>query len=213
MSADLSIDINAGKSLERISTILQNVPNGTSRALSAIMQRATPKVKKVSLDGMTSVFDISKADIRNRKNTVIKTGVKKLSGGVMGYIQYTGYQIPLIRFGVKPGNVRRQRARVPVMVDGRWFMTSPGVPIKARQRKDRPFTPFKNAFVAQVGSHIGLFERDTRQGLPIREIVGASAAHMASAADVMEEAEQAVYETIDKRVEQEISRILEGYGR
>jgi hypothetical protein len=94
-------------------------------------------------------------------------------------------------------------------------MVAPGATVKARQRKDKTFATFDNAFIAKMRSgHIGIFERKYSglNHLPIKEIMGASTAQMADNAVVIEKVEAAAAETIVKRTEHEINRILHGYG-
>jgi hypothetical protein len=191
----MSIDIITDEAFERVKLILHGVPHGAEKALYGIISRATTTIKKVSLDGMTSVYDIKAADIRDRKSTTIKLNTKKTDGGVVGTIHYSGNKIPLYRFGASPKK------------------PTPGATVRARQRRDRPMAVFPNAFIASMRSgHVGIFERTTHRRFPVMERMGAATAHMAETTDVMSKAEEAAYETIVKRTEHEIERILQGYG-
>jgi hypothetical protein len=190
------IDIVSDEAFARINLILHGVPRGAEKALYGVISRATTTIRKVSLEGITSVYDIKAAAIRDRQNTTINLKTKKVDGGVIGVIQYSGSKIPLFRFGVTP--------KAPQQ----------GAKVKARQRKDRPMTTFENAFIARTKSgHMGIFERDGRKRLPISEIMGAATAQMAADTGVIDKAEAAAQETIVKRTEHEITRILQGLGR
>ena len=59
---------------------------------------------------------------------------------------------------------------------------------------------------------MGVFERLTRRRDSLQQLYGPSTAHMMGNENVLDKVEQAAQETIDKRVEQEITRILNGYG-
>ena len=116
-------------------------------------------------------------------------------GGVVGMVSFAGYKIPLYRFNVSP-TLPVQRATVSAAVlaeSGR--------------------TPFAHAFIAKMKSgHTGMFERDGTGRLPITEFMGPSAAQMAANSVVVEQVEEKAQEVINKRIEHEITRILNGYG-
>lgn len=66
-------------------------------------------------------------------------------------------------------------------------------------------------FIAKV-LHTGMFERDGSKRLPISEFMGPSTAQMAGNSIVLADVEEKAQEVINKRVEHEITRILNGYG-
>lgn len=209
------IDIMSDEAFERINLILHSVPGGAEKALKGIISRATSTVRKTTLEGITSVYDIKQKDLRDRQNTTINMRTKKTDGGIIGEISFSGGKIPLYRFGVTPQKPKMQGTKIPIKFGDRWILVAPGAPVKARQRKDKGYTKFDNAFIANMKSgHIGMFER--KHGglnrLPIQEIMGASTAQMAADSVVLKKVEAAAGETIAKRTEHEISRILSGYG-
>ena len=57
-----------------------------------------------------------------------------------------------------------------------------------------------------------MFERDGADRLPITEFMGPSAAQMAANSVVVEQVEEKAQAVINKRIEHEIARILNGYG-
>ena len=186
------IDIISDEAFERIKLILHGVPGGAEKALYGVISRATSTIRTVSLDGITSVYDIKKKDVRDGRSTAIKTRTSKVDGGIVGYITYSGNKIPLHRFGVT---------------------SKQGATVKARQRRDRPFTRFDNAFIARMrGGRKGIFERESRSRLPVNEFKAVATAQMAADSGVLEKVEAAAQETIAKRTEHEITRILQGYG-
>ena len=207
------IDIISDEAFERIKLILHDIPGGAEKALYGVISRATTTMRKVSLDGITSIYDIKRKDIMDSRNTAIEKKTKKVDGGVIGSISYAGMQIPIIRFGVTPKNPQRQRNRVPINIGGRWVMASPGVSVKVRQRKDRPKTRLDNAFVANLGRGVGVFERTTGRHNSSAQIMGVSTAQMAGDSGVMRKVDEAAQEVIVNRTEHEISRILNGWGR
>jgi len=208
------IDIVSSEAFERVKLILHDIPGGAEKALYGVISRATTTIRKVSLDGITSIYDIKAKDVRDRKNTTINTKTQRVDGGVVGHIHYSGNLIPLYRFGVKPREPRRKSHRVPINIGGNWVMARPSVEVRARQRKDRPFARMPNTFVATMRSgHTGIFQRPSRNTSAIGERMGASTAHMAGTADVMKKSDVAAQEAVVNRTEHEISRILNGWGR
>ena len=197
----INVDVqDSGESFARIHSMLRDVPGGVGKATRDVISRATTTARKVSLEGITSVYDIKAADVRDRKNTTINIVTRAVEGGVIGVIRYSGGKIPLIRFGVSHKQPK------------------PGAMVKARQKKASPMTPFRNAFVANVKAgasdhHTGIFERKGEARLPITQIMGASTPQMVGDSVVLEDVEAAVMETIVKRTEQQITHILNGYGR
>ena len=104
-------------------------------------------------------------------------------------------QIPLYRFNVSP-TLPVQRATVSAAV-----------------LNESGRTPFAHAFIAKMKSgHTGMFERDGTSRLPITEFMGPSAAQMAGNSVVVEQVEEKAQEVVNKRLEHEITRILNGYG-
>jgi hypothetical protein len=207
------INIMSDEAMKRVNLILSGVPQGAEKALTGIITRARTTARTTALEGITRVYDIAQKDIRDRQHTTINMRTRRVEGGVVGEVSFSGAKIPLYRFGVSPKQPRVQGTKVPVKYGDRWVMVAPGAPVKARQRKDKAPTKFDNAFIAKMKSgHLGMFERSGSERTPITEIMGASTAQMAGDTAVLERVETAVMETIAKRAEHEITRILHGYG-
>ncbi|MEA5041373.1 MAG: phage tail protein [Oscillibacter ruminantium] len=179
--------------IERVSLILGSVPNGAEKALSSVVRRANTTVRTEAVKGITNTYAISAQNVR--AETTINMRTRKVDGGIVGTVSFAGYKLPLYRFNVTP-TVPVQRATV-----------------KAAVLKENTRTPFEHAFIAKMKSgHTGMFERDTTARTPITEFMGPSTAQMAGNSVVLEQVEQAAQETVSKRIEQEINRILNGYG-
>lgn len=179
--------------IDRVREILSEVPNGLEKALRSVIQRANSTVRTEATRQITSVYAITSQGVRGETN--IRTRTQMTDGGIVGTVSFAGYKIPLYRFKVTP-TVPTQKATV-----------------KAAVLKSSGQTPFERAFIAKMKSnHTGVFERVTRRRLPISEFMGPSTAQMAGNSVVLEKVEKAAQETIDKRLEHEITRILNGYG-
>ena len=127
--------------IERVNLILSGVPKGAEKAMASVIRRANNTVRSEALKGITSVYAITRQNVR--ADTTIKVRTQKADGGVVGMVSFAGYKIPLYRFNVSP-TLPVQRATVSAAVlaeSGR--------------------TPFAHAFIAKMKSgHTGMFERD-----------------------------------------------------
>lgn len=179
--------------IERVNLILSNVPKGAEKAISSVIKRATSTVRSEALKGITGVYAISSQNVR--AETTIKVRTQKADGGVVGTVSFAGYKIPLYRFNVSP--------TLPVQ----------HATVSAAVLADSGRTPFAEAFIAKMKSgHTGMFERDGTSRLPITEFMGPSTDQMAGNSIVLEQVEEKAQEVINKRIEHEITRILNGYG-
>jgi len=186
---DISID---ERQVKRISNILYGIPNGTNRALNNALNRGITTVRSETSKGITRVYDIKPAVVKSDGNIKLR---KSTPSSLVGEITFSGFKIPLYKFGVTPKN------------------PGTGKVVAARQKKSSLMTPFADAFIAKMKSgHVGIFERKRDSRFPVEEIMGSSVAQMAGDTVVYDEVEKKAQETIDKRVEQEITRLLNGYG-
>lgn len=209
------IEIMAQEAFDRVNLILSGVPGGAEKALQAIITRARSTVRSTALENITKVYDIKAKDVRDRQNTTINMYTRKAEGGIVGTVSFSGSKIPLYRFGVKPKNPKSLGYYVPVKFGDKWVIVRPSVPVKARLRRDKPMTLFNNDFIASMKStHTGIFHRENRDAnrMPIHERMGLSTAQMAVNEDILKKVETATLDTIQKRAEHEINRILHGYG-
>ena len=205
--------VHAEESFKRIHEMLSGVPGGAEKAMRGVISRAAATARKTALQGITSVYDIKQKDVRDRKNTTINIRTKKTEDGIVGEILYSSKKIPLYRFNATPKAPTPLPYKVRVIIGGQWLFAHPGAPVKAHQRKDTPMKTFDNAFIAEMkNGHIGMFERKNKRSSEITEFMGSSTAQMAEDSGVLSKVEEAVMETIVKRTEHEITRILRGYG-
>ncbi|MCL2357467.1 MAG: phage tail protein [Defluviitaleaceae bacterium] len=206
------VEITA-EQLKRIELLLQGVPADIEKALYGVVNRTRTTVKSETIKGIKRTYAIKHGDIRAESNIKLKT--TKTGGGVIGQVIFAGAAIPLMRFSVSPQTpTPRPDQNVSV-----------GVEKGTKKRLD-------NAFIAQMRSgHLGVFERlpgeymrnrpnDTRHSEKIGsnarfrtdQFYGPSVSKMAERESVRDEAEAAAMATMGKRVEHEISRILNRYG-
>jgi len=200
----------SGEKNERISAILSAVPGAAEKAITAAVKRGQATARSTALKGITAHYSITPSNVRAETNINVRT--RHDGGGIAGYVSFSGAAIPLYRFNVSPKTpTPRQEQHISVGVE------------KGK------VTRFKHAFVAKMRSgHYGVFERvagaymkgrsHTKHGEAIGydgakvsdQFYGPSTSQMVSRAAIVEEVEIKTRETIDKRVEHEISRILSG---
>lgn len=69
------------------------------------------------------------------------------------------------------------------------------------------------AFRSKAGGHLGIYEREGPERLPIRELYGpATTQMMYSNEAVLDSIEEKMAETYEKRLDHEILRVLYGWG-
>lgn len=206
------------KQIERINLILNGISKGPEKAFKNVFDRALTTARTRTFKEINNVYAISKTNLRAETNVNLRKA-RAQGNEIVGYVSFSGFAIPLYRFNVSPKTPTPRESE----------SVSAGV-LKGAQTK------FSHAFVAKMKSgHYGIFERlpgeymkdranksgkskhaerigaETQQGR-YDQFYGPSTAKMVENAEVITEIEQATQETINKRVEQEVSRILNGYG-
>jgi hypothetical protein len=179
------------ETIERVEQLLAGVSKGAERALSNAMNRGLSRIKTVSSKKVREVYTVQSSAINESNNTRIQ---KASTGSLVGYIHFSGYKIPLYKFKVTPKEPGTRKKVVAAVKKGGG-------------------TPFEHAFIAQMGTdHIGVFERKTNKRFPIEEKMGLAMAQMVGNQNIVAEIEKEAQKTVDKRIEHEIDRLLNGYG-
>jgi hypothetical protein len=179
--------------IERVNLILSGIPNGAKKTFYNAINRGLRTVRTQSAKSVTKTYRILQKDFKSESNIREK---KASQSNLVGEVSFAGSTIPLMKFKVSPKEPQRQIVTVAVL-------------------RETGGERLKHAFIAKMQSgHVGVFERSTPETwrLPIQELYGPSAAGMLNNYEVQEEIEKAAKETIDKRIEHEITRILNGYG-
>lgn len=173
--------------IERVSQILSGIPGGAQKALSNTINRTLTTVRAKSATEITKTYRISAGTVKGAG----RMKVKPASGtSLTGSIIFAGNVIPLIDFSVKYGN---------------------GGYLSASVMKNGGGT-IKRAFVANLRHGTRVFERTSTKRESSKQLFGPSVAHMVENEDVLRNIEQKAMETAEKRLEHEITRILNGYG-
>jgi len=178
----------SSQQVDRVSRLLGNIPGGIQKAMYGTINRALNTVRAKSATEIARVYRISATDAKSAGT--MKTSLAS-STNLTGSIIFAGNVIPLIEFSVSYGQSGYVSAAV--MRKSAW-------------------TPIKHAYVANLKYGTGVFERETKLRESSKQLYGPSMAHMMEHEDVLTKVEEAAQDTINKRIEQEISRILNGYG-
>lgn len=208
--AGIKMSIDA-KGVERVNKLLAGIEGGAQKALFNAIGRAQSKVRTETTKAISSAYAITQQNIRAATN--IKSRTYTHDNGVVGEITYAGTKIPLYRFDVNPKipTLDRQR-KIKVLLTGGWATLHPSIPVAATIKRGGSRTTSTSAFIARMKSgHIGVFERMGESG-KIRERMGLATAQMAENSMVLEDVERQAQETITKRLEHEITRILNGFS-
>ena len=84
--------------------------------------------------------------------------------------------------------------------------------IVTQVKREKAASQLDHAFVAQVGGHRGVFEREGDERFPIHELYGpATPQMMYSNEDVLDEMEAKMADTYEKRIEHELMRVMNGW--
>lgn len=177
--------------IERVNLLLGNIKGAPNRVFFNVINRALGTVRSQSGKVVRQTYNIKQADITANQNMKMK---RATSSNLTGSIEFAGTMIPLKRFKVTPSAPSQNTVSVAVL--------------KAEGAKR-----LEAAYVTDLGRYgVGVFERLTRKRETSQQLYGPSPAHMMSNENVIGKVETAAQETINKRVEQEVNRILNGYG-
>jgi len=178
--------------LDRVTRLLAGIPGGVYKAVGSAIKRAAQRGLTVGMKIVSEEYAISQGELKRRTKN-INTVVKDEKGSYSVTFGYRGNVIPLIQFDTRIDRSGRVMTRV--------------LRQNARQALDR-------AFVASVGSHTGVFERVTKARKPIKELFGPSAVQAFYAREeTVDKMDEVIYSTYESRIEHEVTRVLNGWGR
>ena len=106
-------------------------------------------------------------------------------------ISYAGSVLPLLTFNTKYSR------------DGR---------VQTQVKRNGGASTLQHAFVASIYGPVAVFERVGAPRFPVEQKYGPSTAHMMQNDRVIEQMDETIRETYEKRMEHEISRVLNGWG-
>lgn len=175
--------------IDRIHLLLGGIKDAPQKAIYNVLNRAVTTVKTASSKEVRKTYKIKHGDLTGNQNVrIAKAGPSHLEAA----ISFAGNLIPLMKFNVTPKQPQHKIVSASVLNGGK--------------------SKLIHAYVANLGKYgVGVFERETSARDSSKQLYGPSTAHMVENDNVLNSVQVAAMDTIDKRVEHEISRILNGY--
>ena len=179
-------------SLDKATRLLAGINGGVYKAVGSALTRAAATGKTAAKQPVTKEYTISQSEFLARTRN-INHFVRESSGGISVVFGFRGNVIPLMKFNTRvngSGQIVTQVKRSGSAETLNW------------------------AFSAQMGGHKGIYERIGVKRFPVEELYGpATPQMMYSNEEVTDEIERKVADTYEKRIDHEILRILNGWGR
>ena len=178
------------ESLSRINKILAGVPGGIWKASYSALKRAGDTAKTRAGQFAAQEYTIQKSTFM--KNVHQKSHITSEAGGVVTmWISYSGNVLPLLEFNTT--------------------YSKNGL-LQTQVKRNGSEALLKHAFAKRVFGPVGVFERISDRRFPVEQKYGPSTAHMMQGDKVVEKMDDTVRETFERRLEQEITRVLNGWG-
>lgn len=184
------IDQVGSNSLDRVNKILAGIPRGAIKANYAALKRAGETAKTKAGQFAAAEYTISKGTFMG--NVKQKSHISGGAGGVVSMnISYAGSVLPLLEFNTKYSRGGRLQTQV---------------------KRNGGAATLQHAFAESVFGPIAVFERLGTSRFPVEQKFGPSTGHMMQNDQVIDQMEETIRETYEKRIEHEISRLLNGWG-
>ncbi len=182
----------AEESFERVNKMLAGIPGGAKKAIGTALSRAASSGKTNIKRYVTKEYTISQSTFMANTKTM-NHFVRNAEGGYEVVFAFHGSVIPLIRFDTNA--------------------TKSGL-VSSRVKTSSPKEILENAFVAKMGGHTGIYEREGVDRFPVKELFGPSTPQMMySNEEVLDSMEEHMVEVYEKRIDHEVERLLNGWGR
>ena len=189
--AGLTVDI-AEDSLDRVTKLLAGISGGVYKAVGSALNRAAAAGKTAAKQPVTREYSISQSEFLSQTRN-INHFVRDTGGGLTVVFGFRGNVIPLMKFNTRVNNSGQVVTQV---------------------KRSGAAATLDRAFTAQMGGHRGVYERVGVKRFPVEELYGpATPQMMYSNEEVMDEIEDKMAETYEKRIDHEILRVLNGWGR
>ncbi len=176
--------------INRVDAILSGVKNARGKVFSNAINRGLIAGKTEASKAIRQTYNVKAGTINKHGNTKMK---RASANDTVGQVEFAGAVIPLIEFKVTPRESNKRKTVVASVLKGS------GSRIEA-------------AYVTNLRSGLGVFERLTRKRETSQTLYGPSVAHMAENTNVLPKVEEKAQQTVNERIEHEITRILNGYG-
>ncbi|MBU2701683.1 hypothetical protein Ga0466249_002802 [Sporomusaceae bacterium BoRhaA] len=175
------IEFNASQ-IERAEQLLGGIKDALPKAQASAINRSLTTARTEIVRSVRKEYVIKAEDVRN---TIKVTNASAASP--IGSIKSMGGPIPLVKFDTSKEN-----------------------PVRVRVKKSGAKKPIKHAFLQAMGNgYRGIFIRSGKARYPLKQLYGPSVPQMVGNETVMKSVEEKAIQTLDKRMDHEINRILE----
>lgn len=179
-------------SLDKATRLLAGINGGVYKAVGSALTRAAAAGKTAAKQPVTKEYTISQSEFLARTRN-INHFIRESSGGISVVFGFRGNVIPLMKFNTRVNGSGQ---------------------IVTQVKRSGSAETLNRAFSAQMGGHRGIYERVGVSRFPVEELYGpATPQMMYSNEEVTDEIERKVADTYEKRIDHEILRILNGWGR
>lgn len=177
--------------IKRVDAILSGVKNARYKVFSNAINRGLTAGRTEGTKAIRQTYNVNAGTIKKYGRIKLDKAGKS---STVGQIEFSGAVIPLMRFKVSPKEVNQRKT------------------VTAAVLRNGTGGQIAQAYVADLKSGIGVFERFSRKRETSQTLYGPSVAHMAENINVLPKMEKKAQKTINERVEHEITRLLNGYG-
>ena len=212
----IQIETSGRQALDKATRLLAGIDGGIGRAVRSAMPRTVSHLRTSSAKAIREKYAISAANLKAAETVHAKYTYQD---GVQALVTFSGHKIPLYRYdGAAPAQPAYDAgAWVSAIVAGKWRKVHPSLTASGHQLKSTSPRQLQDAFVARMKSgHVGIFQRtggSTANGSDtIEELMGSSVPQMLGDSQVAEALTQQAMEHLEQRLEQEVLRILNGWG-
>lgn len=206
----IDVDISE-ETADRLHAVLEGMGLAEEKVLKPALARGLSAGKTAFNKQIKTVYNIEPNRLSTRYARFGYKNVSTEGDKIIGSIEFSGGVIPLYKFEVSPTEAEYGKGRKTITSS---VMRGGGA------------ASIDNGFIAEMSNeHMGVFERkgswrrktrptkvgrNTENNEKIKELFGPSLARMAENAVVLQTVEDRVNEVINKRIEHEIERLLNG---
>ncbi len=189
--AGVVVDVTA-ESLDRATRLLAGISDGVYKVVGSSLKRAADSGKTVAKRAVTKEYSISQSEFLVRTRN-INHFVRESSGEITVSFGYAGCVIPLTKFNTRINGSGQVVTQV---------------------KRSSAAEVLEHSFQAQMGEHRGIYERIGVSRFPVEERYGPATPQMMYSNDeITGEISEKVVETFDKRIDQDILALLNGWRK
>lgn len=189
--AGITVDI-AEDSLDRVQKLLAGISGGWQKAVGSALSRAAAAGRTEAKRPVLAEYAIDQSTYL-RETRTINHFERSADGSISVAFAFAGYVIPLLQFNTSVDSSGRVVTQV---------------------KRNGAAETLNHAFKAQMGPHIGIYERTGAGRFPVKELYGpATPQMMYSNEAVMDAVEEKMADTYNLRIEHEVDALLNGWRR